>query len=316
MLLRRLTPDDLSALAGAIAYTYCGYFLWLYTMPAFVNGAVLLPWVFLAVIHTSEPGVRLTTATALVGLTLGPMLLIGQPQIAVLSAMGVGVCGGLTVLLAPSSRCRLVALVALGLGGGLSLLMAGLLLQVLSENLSYTYTLHAAGSYAGERTPALNFVISTFPYVLGQLGSIWRSGLEGRTPNAETFPVIWGTFGLISLALVFGGLTGTIRRRCLGVDRRVLAVLLPGGPDPGIRRGSVGRVHGLRRPAPLEQSQPATVWRADRLARHCGNSDLGSRNTVSGFANDDRGRGGGVRRRGSCMRRAGGPARLRRPRAD
>ncbi|HLC42604.1 MAG TPA: YfhO family protein, partial [Methylomirabilota bacterium] len=201
LVMRRLVGDDLAALIGAIAYQFSAYFVWLYTVPAFVNGAFLVPWLFFGILKLSDERSSTLQACGLTSIVVGLMFLAGQPQIAFLS-----VAGGLLYLVALAVMSKSVkggvrSVGAFVLSAALGLGIAGVQLRLFWEAVEHGYTLHSPGAYERAGTLVLNFTTPMWPFLMGQLMSPWDVRVFPDRLNWEGFPLLLGAFGLFLLSL-------------------------------------------------------------------------------------------------------------------
>ncbi len=206
LVMRRMVPDQTACLIAATVYAFSSYFLWFQSITAFVNGALLVPWVFWASIQLLDETLPWPRRCGTLGLFLGLILLSGQPQLSVLTLMAAGLFIGVAALFSAGNpvyragtTILLFAAAAL-LGIGISAVQ----LLLFSEIITHGYSLHTAGAYTSAATKPLNFLLTIWPFLLGQMMSPWDGSLFPNRINPEGFPFVIGTAGL------FLGTAGTI----------------------------------------------------------------------------------------------------------
>lgn len=185
-------------LAGGLFYAYSGYFLWLNTIPAFINGTTVLPWLLLSVVYLFDERMRIARRLGQFALALGLLWLTGQPQIAALSSLAAFVLFIWLLLDTKIKRQNPGRILLLGLCGvGLGLLIAAPQLWLFFEAIGQTYTIHTPNAFDGGGTALLNFTISIWPFLFGQLMNPWAGGLYPEKLNWEGFPLVVGTSGFL-----------------------------------------------------------------------------------------------------------------------
>jgi hypothetical protein len=239
LVLQRLVRDDLAALVGAIEYEFSAYFLWLYTVPAFVNGAFLLPWLFLSILKLFDGPSPALRACGLTSMVIGLMFLAGQPQIAFL-----GAAGGLlyVVTLAVMSRgLRGVAypLAAFAVSTALGLGIAGVQLRAFWEAIEHGYTLHSPGAYSHAGPFLLTLTTAVWPFLMGQLMWPWDGRLFPNRLNWEEFPLVLGAFGLFVLSLALVLCLSSVFRRSERPGDALAAMVVLAATIAGIIAGAM-----------------------------------------------------------------------------
>lgn len=200
LLARRLYDDDTLALVAGLLYTCSAYFAGFQSVAAFINGAVLLPWLFLAV-DCAFRDPRWFRSAAFLGIAFGLAALTGQPQIAILNFSAAAVVGIAAIIAAPSLRQLGRGGVALVMGGLAAFAIASPQLAAFYEGLAHGYTIHPPGSYSGGATSPLNLLIPLQPQLLGPFMSPWLGRLFPGQINHEAFPFILGAAGALGLGL-------------------------------------------------------------------------------------------------------------------
>jgi Bacterial membrane protein YfhO len=217
LLLRRLVDSDLAALAGAVLYTFSGYFLWLYTVTAFVNGAMLVPWLFLGILLLAAERRRVLAGCALTSLSVGLQFLAGQPQIAFISLVGASVYLLLMLALRGANWRGFRRLAAFGMSALVGFAIAAPQLGLFLEGLREGYTIHQPGAYSGGGTSPLNLTLPLWPYLLGQLMTPWDPSLFPNRVNWEGFPLVIGGFGLLLFCLLVAQIGAEARQQAARV---------------------------------------------------------------------------------------------------
>lgn len=227
LLLRSFLRDGQACFIGAAFYGLSPYFLWFSSVTAFVNGAAIVPWVFLAtatLLRGEAPAGRCVGALSLV---VGLMLLSGQPQISALTLLSISILAA-CILLSQVHRefrktLRLAAHFTLALFMGFC--VAGLQIYFFLTMMKHGYSLHSPGAYAQGHIPTLDFLLVVSPFSLGQMMWPWDGSLFPGRVNAEAFPFLLGVSGLLLLLLGIAGLPA-FRRLAPGTDRRPLVAMI------------------------------------------------------------------------------------------
>jgi len=191
LLVRRLSASDAAGYTGAFAYMGSAYFAGFQSVAAFLNGAAVLPWLFLAVDHAFNAR-RSLGAIAFVGGIFGLAAVNGQPQITLLNFAGAGIFSVAALLAAPDFRHRWRGLLIMGGGALLALAVAAPQLASFHEGLRNGYTIHPPGAYAGGGTNVLHLLLPFMPLLLGPMMSPWLGSLYPSQVNHEAFPLLLG----------------------------------------------------------------------------------------------------------------------------
>jgi len=191
--------NNMAATAAAFCYGFSAYFLWFHAVTGFVNAAVLVPWVFVALSNLTEAPGASRVRCALATLAIAALFLSGQPQIAVLTLMA-ALLYVLVVAILCGRPLRLAAVIGrLTLTVVFGLLIAAVQLWAFLQALRVGYTLHEADRYVGAVTSRANFAFSLWPFLMGQLMQPWDPSLFPSVVNSEAFPVVVGAFALFFL---------------------------------------------------------------------------------------------------------------------
>lgn len=201
LLVRHFCSTAPSIFAAGLIYAFSGYFLWLNTIPGFINGATIVPWLFLSIIHIFDEHIHILRRIGQLALALGFLWLSGQPQIAALSSLSAGLLFAWYWFRARAQNPVKPLLIGI-IGVGLGLLIAAPQLWLFAEALGQSYSLHSPGSYKAASTKLLNFTLLIWPFLFGQLMSPWDRQLFPTKINWEAFPLVVGTSGL--LLFVYG----------------------------------------------------------------------------------------------------------------
>jgi hypothetical protein len=201
----RIIPPGAARVTAALMYALSPFFLWLHSVPAFVNGAALTPWLFLFGYAIFERPTGNLLAAGALALASGGLWLTGQPQIAALSHLG---CGIMVLLLVVCNRAlgafRQSAMFAAAIVAGL--LIAVPQIAVFGEAVRYGYSLHSAGAYGTGGTAPLNFLLVLWPYAFGQITDFWDRSLWPEKVNGEAFPLLLGGSGLLLCLIALAAL--------------------------------------------------------------------------------------------------------------
>jgi hypothetical protein len=213
-------------------------------MPAFVNQAMLLPWLFAAATLAWDRAAGPLLPVGAVGLVVGGLLLSGQPQIAALALLGLGIAHLVGGLQARQPRAALAGWSRLGAGVLLGCGIGAIQLLLLRDVVTYAFTLHQEGGYAEPRIAALTFTVALWPYLLGQVMEPWDPALYPSRLNWEALPL---TVGGAQLLLVLAGLLVALDRRARPAVPfgRVLPYVVVLALFYGIVAGSSAGIPGL-----------------------------------------------------------------------
>jgi len=202
LLAANIVDDRIARTYAGVAYAFSPFLIWLHTVPAFVNGAVLVPWVFWAAHRAFRADIRLGHKVAVLSICSGLQWLTGQPQIAALTHCAVAVTAVVIAMRSwrlyrrnAEAGAAMIAAVVLGL------VIAAPQLALFSQAIRHGYTLHSEGAYGGGGTAAMNLALPMFPFLPGQLMSPWNAGLFPDKLNWEAFPVLLGGAGAFLFAL-------------------------------------------------------------------------------------------------------------------
>ena len=213
LLLRRVLSDPQASAVGAAFYAFSPYFIWFQSVTSFVTGAMMTPWVCWAAICLSDKHILATKRVGRLALTIGLLLLSGQPQISFLTILAATI---IVVLISTRVLHTIPVLsditlfsASMALGAGI----AAVQLMLSWEMIQHGYSLHSPGSYSHVTQTALNWVLTISPFILGQLMWPWDGRLFPGQMNAEAFPFFIGISGL---SLGVAGLVGL-----LGSNERV-----------------------------------------------------------------------------------------------
>ena len=212
LLVRRFCVTAPALVAGALFYAYSSYFLWFGSIPAFVNEALGLPWLFIAIVNLFDETIAVARKIGQLALTVGFICLSGQPQIAALSLASAAVIFSWAWFHAVSTRRRPTGAILIAICGGiLGVMIAAPQLWSFTEALNKAYSIHMAGAYSDPTSSYLNFTIPVWPHLFGQLMQPWDARLNPEHLNWEAFPFLVGTSGF--LLCVLGVLTLTTTRQ-------------------------------------------------------------------------------------------------------
>lgn len=195
----QFTRTHAARVAGALCYGMSAYFVWFINIPAFVNGAMMVPWMFVATNCLTSLSVPWIAKAAFFALMVGSCMLTGQPQISALA--GLACAGHLAVLIAVERSWRradgAAAVAAFAVGTLGALLIASPQLVQFAIAYQWGYSLHTPGAYGDAGTLPLNFTLPFLPYLLGQPMMPWDGRLYVAEVNWEAFPMLIGGSGLI-----------------------------------------------------------------------------------------------------------------------
>lgn len=191
---RRFCQTTPGVIAGGLFYAYSGYFLWFNTMPAFINAAAVTPWLFLATAALFEEQISACRRVGQLALVVGFTCLCGQPQISAISLLAAGALFFWCWIGTAGRRCRTLWLAACGIA--LGALIAAPQLWSFVDALEQGYSLHPPGSYSHYGTASLNFILTVWPLLLGQLRP-WDGQLFPEHVNWEAFPLVIGSSGFL-----------------------------------------------------------------------------------------------------------------------
>ena len=200
LFVRRFTGDPLTGLMAGLIYQLSGYFAGFQSVSAFMNAAVILPWLFLAVDHAFSSRNFLSTVSLAGGAT-GLAAVSGQPQIALLNFSAVLIFSLFALLCAPGTASRLRGCAALLLGTLVALAAASPQLAAFHEAMKDGYTIHTPGTYSGGGTTALNTLLPFSPLLLGPMMSPWLGSLFPGQVNHEGLPILLGATLTLGLSL-------------------------------------------------------------------------------------------------------------------
>lgn len=218
LFVRRLFEDDLTAIFSGTLYILSAYFIGFQSISAFINGAVLLPWMLLAV-NKAFIDRSIFPSAALVGVVFGLAVTSGQPQIALLNTGAAATYGFVALCLAPLHQ-RWRGLVAIAVGALIAVAIAAPQIAAFLEGLQHGYTIHGPGAYFHGGTTKLNLVTPFMPMLLGPIMSPWLGRLFPGQLNHEGFPLILGS-GL-TLALLWGLVRSVLPAKWLSWRSRIL----------------------------------------------------------------------------------------------
>ncbi|MSU47376.1 MAG: hypothetical protein EXS42_09725 [Lacunisphaera sp.] len=199
LFLRRPTGDDLTALSAGLIYMVTSFFVGFQSMAGFLNGAVLLPWLMLAIDRAFTTG-GWAGSISLVGGAFGLAAVTGQPQIALIN-FGAAAVYGFMLFLTTAGSGRWRGLLLVLLGGICAAAAAAPQLLAFHEGLATGYTIHSQNNYSGGGTSPLNLMIVFMPMLLGPIMSPWLPRLFPAELNHEGYPVLLGA-GLTVLLLL------------------------------------------------------------------------------------------------------------------
>lgn len=195
----QFTQKHMARIAGALCYGMSAYFVWFISIPAFVNGAMMVPWMFVATNCLTSQSIPWIAKPALFALIVGLSMLTGQPQITALALLG---CAGFLaslILVERSWRSTAGLSAVAGFAAGTlgALLIA--LPQLVQFAIAYKwgYSIHTPGAYGNSGTSPLNFTVPFWPYFFGQPMSPWDGRLYPAELNWEAFPILIGGSGLV-----------------------------------------------------------------------------------------------------------------------
>ena len=190
--------EERASYVMVVLYVLSGFFLWLYTVPAFVNGFMLVPWLLLFTLEMFEVQSKLKKNTLKLGLIIGFLWLSGQPQISALACLGAGICflwlAGLHFKQPKILRSAFLSYVVANIIG---FFISAPQLVLFYQMMKNGYSLHSPGAYALSYTATLNLVTTIFPFILGQMQNPWNIEWYPSAVNWEAFPLILGTSGLL-----------------------------------------------------------------------------------------------------------------------
>jgi len=195
LLAQRFCSATPAIMAGGLFYAYSSYFLWFNAVPAFVNGAMAAPWLFLAIAALFEEQRSDLRKTGQLALVIGFIWLCGQPQISIISSLAAGLLFVCYWIATPGQRSRTLSLAVCGTI--LGFFIAAPQLWSFADALGRGYSLHPPGSYSNYGTPPLNFILTIWPFLLGQLMWAWDTQLYPDQLNWEGFPLVVGTSGFL-----------------------------------------------------------------------------------------------------------------------
>lgn len=213
LFLARVFPNRDVQLVGSIAYCFSAYFIWFHSIAAFINGAMLAPWLFWGALRLFDESLAIANRVGALALLTGMLLLSGQPQISALCLLALAVfivfyaLGELHWRAIP--RSLLLSVCSVGLG----FLIASVHLALFLEIIRNGYSLHTPGAYAGGATAPLNFVLNVWPFVFGQLMWPWGDNLFPGRMNAEAWPLVVGNSGLILLLVGLLAIANCVSQR-------------------------------------------------------------------------------------------------------
>ncbi len=154
LFLTRAGVNWTAATFGGIAYMLSGALVWFINLEQYANVAMVVPIWFLAVeLFVTHPGGR---RAAWIALTVGLMLLAGQPEIAFYALVSGGVYGIVRWACAPASLGRAIIWGTLGVGLGFAI--AAVQLLPFAAHLLNALHLHPGGGDMGVRDPAPGFL--------------------------------------------------------------------------------------------------------------------------------------------------------------
>lgn len=235
LLLDNFVKHRVAKLFGALFYSTSAYFIWFSSIPAFINGAMMVPFVFWASarICNSEKHPDQFLNGLLMGLMAGLMLLTGQPQIVALTFLGAA--GLITFHCAQnihfdkgfSSKFHYVSLMkAAFVAVPIALVIASPQILLTVEALRNGYSIHSAGAYRAAGTSPLNFTISFWPYLLGQPMAPWDQTLYPASLNWEAFPVTVGVVGAFCISLGVAAILSGLKAISIQYRRNIRSVFL------------------------------------------------------------------------------------------
>jgi hypothetical protein len=215
----KFTRNRLSAFGAVIAYSFSAYFLWFPSNISFVNGAAIVPWIFLCLYRICSTIKIRVKDVSLMGLVGGLLILTGQPQIVALTFLAcfitVLICTQWRTLNCPNSRAPLIKCFY-------ALLIAGLIglvqIYALYKIIHLGYSLHSPNAYAGGGTAFLNIQATLWPFLTGQLHEPWNPNIFLKELNNEALPLVIGAtqllLGCIGIYALFVNTIGINPRSC------------------------------------------------------------------------------------------------------
>lgn len=205
-----VVKNKIAALAGGVSYSFSAYFIGFQSIAAFVNGAMLVPWLFLFTYRISFQGISsYRIEISALGIISGLIMLTGQPQISILSFIAAFIMVICSLFRKkPISIARAIPIFLYLLALLIGACIASIQLSFFWEMAVNGYSLHTPGAYAGGGTGALNFFTPLWPFLLGQFMSPWDGSLYPSQLNHEALPILIGT---VQLVLCSCGLIGIFK---------------------------------------------------------------------------------------------------------
>jgi hypothetical protein len=192
-----------AAALGGLFYMLSGAFTWFVNLEQFVNAAMVIPLLFLAVeAFVSKADAR---RAAYIALATGLTLLAGQPEIAIYALIAAGLYGIVRARAGPGHAAGARSLMAWGPPAVLlGFAVAAPVLLPFAAHLPRAFHLHVVGMEMGVRAPApASFAVSLFVPSFFELPTFLRA-----MPDNGQWDYLGGYGGVLAVFLALAGLAG------------------------------------------------------------------------------------------------------------